>query len=214
MLKVKILFLYLTSLIAVPTPIVESGVITQEQITVPSYYADSPDYSNVVTQESPVILIDGKTVNLPEMEWALPINWDIVDNKVWSRPHHDYPALDVSVPVGTPVFALRRGMVVSATANDGGACGGTVQFSTDVGQFIYCHLSQVVVQYGQVIQAGQLLGYSGGKPGSKGSGSSTVPHLHIGVIRNGRTWCPQPLVVSIANAASEPDLTNTTKCIG
>ncbi|OHA96568.1 MAG: hypothetical protein A3J09_01200 [Candidatus Zambryskibacteria bacterium RIFCSPLOWO2_02_FULL_51_21] len=46
---------------------------------------------------------------------------------------------------------------------------------------IYAHLSASLVSAGQEIEAGQLIGYSGGTPRTFGAGYSTGPHLHLGV---------------------------------
>ena len=46
---------------------------------------------------------------------------------------------------------------------------------------IYAHLSASLVSAGQEIEAGQLIGSSGGTPRTFGAGYSTGPHLHLGV---------------------------------
>jgi len=172
---------------------------------------DFIDYTQI--QGSIVILLGGDTDvavrSVPN--FALPVDWDIVDPNLWGQPHHNYPAADIKAPVGTPVFAVREGRVTTATANDGGACGGAVSLSTDIGSILTCHLSQVVVQYGEMVTTGQLIGLSGGKPGTKGAGSSTTPHVHVQIMRNGRLVCPQPLFVSLIQG-QEPDLSTTTRC--
>lgn len=210
MLKVKILFIYIASLITSPVPRYEVDPIPQIQQFVPAVEVFYADLSEPFRVES-VSILDSRTVTRVAPPFTLPVDWDLVDQDVWTKPHHDYPALDVKVPVGTPVYAIREGVVTQGTNNDGGACGGTVVINTDVGQIMYCHLSQVVIQYGASVRTGQLIGYSGGKPGTRGAGSSTTPHVHIGILRNGRQVCPQPLLASIA-AGSEPDFTNTTRC--
>lgn len=44
---------------------------------------------------------------------------------------------------------------------------------------LYAHLSFSKVAVGQSVHAGDVIGYSGGQPGSNGSGYSTGPHLHL-----------------------------------
>ncbi len=46
---------------------------------------------------------------------------------------------------------------------------------------IYAHLSASIVKSGQTVTTGQIIGYSGGMPGTDGSGYSTGPHLHVGL---------------------------------
>ncbi len=46
---------------------------------------------------------------------------------------------------------------------------------------VYAHLSSSLVQKGQSVKTGQVIGYSGGTPRVFGSGYSTGPHLHMGL---------------------------------
>ena len=46
---------------------------------------------------------------------------------------------------------------------------------------VYAHLSASIVQTGQDVKTGEIIGYSGGTPGVNGSGYSTGPHLHLGL---------------------------------
>src|SRR3989344_4208883 len=46
---------------------------------------------------------------------------------------------------------------------------------------VYAHLSSSIVQTGQNLRTGEIIGYSGGTPGVNGSGYSTGPHLHLGL---------------------------------
>lgn len=86
-------------------------------------------------------------------------------------------AIDVAVPVGTPVYAPTDGSIVRAgdlPGNPGGRFAGqrvTLQSSSNA--FYFGHLSSVAVQVGQQIKAGTLLGYTGEANG--------VAHLHFAV---------------------------------
>ena len=46
---------------------------------------------------------------------------------------------------------------------------------------VYAHLSSSIVQTGQNLRTGEIIGYSGGTPRVNGSGYSTGPHLHLGL---------------------------------
>lgn len=143
-------------------------------------------------------------------EFSLPTDYDVLSREKLAKPHHDYPAADLGMPVGTNVFAVRRGVVVRAAVSNG-RCGGQVTIDTDAGQMMYCHLSAVYVKVGDWVETATLIGLSGGKPGMRGAGSSTAPHLHLAIKRNGRDVCPQPLLLSIWDQ-QEPDFSNTTRC--
>lgn len=82
-------------------------------------------------------------------------------------------AYDLSVPVGTPVYALTSGTIGSqiGPGGKGRFAGERLHLVTKGNEFYYAHLSSIVVQAGQAVQAGQLLGYSGEADG--------VGHLHI-----------------------------------
>jgi murein DD-endopeptidase MepM/ murein hydrolase activator NlpD len=85
-------------------------------------------------------------------------------------------AVDIAVPVGTPVYAVTDGVIGSriGSLGKGGRFAGlrlTLQGNGD--SYYYAHLSKLGVKAGQRVRAGQLLGYSGSANG--------VAHLHFGV---------------------------------
>ncbi|MES2214378.1 MAG: peptidoglycan DD-metalloendopeptidase family protein [Patescibacteria group bacterium] len=94
--------------------------------------------------------------------------------------------VDFGVPVGTAVMSVRQGVVKGSGNTDNfPGCysyGRWVLIEHDNGlSTVYGHLSALVVQPGQSVSAGQVIGYSGGQPGANGSGYSTGPHLHLGL---------------------------------
>src|SRR3546814_18466003 len=74
------------------------------------------------------------------------------------RPNHDYTAIDSPVAVGTPLFAVTNGVVVSTPRE--GRCGiGVVINGDDGAQYSYCHGlpgTRAVVN-GDHVTAGQYL---------------------------------------------------------
>jgi murein DD-endopeptidase MepM/ murein hydrolase activator NlpD len=84
-------------------------------------------------------------------------------------------AVDISAPIGTPVYAVAAGTIGSQIGSLGSGDprlqGERLHLVTATDEFYYAHLSVIVVRAGQTVQAGQLLGYSGAANG--------VAHLHF-----------------------------------
>ncbi len=172
----------------------EAAVFSYNRST--DYVAKVLDWADRYTANVTAISVAG---------YALPVHGlDLVQAV---RPHHDYPAADVGVPVGTPTFAMAQGTVETAIGAAGiygggstGKCGNTVVIAgIDSVRYTYCHLSVVTVTAGQQVVAGQQIGLTGGQPGTPGAGNTTGPHLHLSMAAGGRRLCPQPVFVSIIN---------------
>jgi peptidoglycan LD-endopeptidase LytH len=116
--------------------------------------------------------------------YALPLNPQILakDPTMMLKPHHDFPAVDLPVPVGTPVYAVTAGTITPSN----GTCGnGLLLHGTDGFTYQYCHGSQYVLPPGSTVKPGELILLSGN------TGASTGPHLHFGIMHDGKNLCPQ-----------------------
>lgn len=90
----------------------------------------------------------------------------------------NHPAYDLGVNQGSKV-ALAVPGTITTSAMTNGACGGMVQGTmADGTPFKMCHFSKVAGKIGQVA-AGEVLGLSGGTPGTVGAGRSTYAHIHL-----------------------------------
>lgn len=92
--------------------------------------------------------------------------------------------VDFGTPVGTAVKSVFDG-VVEGTGNTDSQPGCysygrwvLIKHTNGVSS-LYGHLSFSKVSAGQSVNAGDVIGYSGGQPGANGSGYSTGPHLHL-----------------------------------
>ena len=129
-------------------------------------------------------------------DYALPLErrW-YDDHPEWfTKPHHDYPAADIPVPVGTPLFAVTNGVVAGTPTS--GKCGiGVVINGDDQAQYTYCpgQPGTQAVTIGDRVTVGQHV------LDSASTGNSTGPHLHFGIEAGGQKRCPQFFFVSIAD---------------
>ncbi|OLZ74051.1 hypothetical protein AVW11_00890 [Streptomyces amritsarensis] len=120
-------------------------------------------------------------------------------------PHHDYAAIDIQVPTGTPVYAVTRGTVSYV---DGGFGNGIQINGADGATYIYGHLSQRGVAAGATVTPGQYLGESGN------TGQSTGPHLHFEIRIGGVKHCPQAMLRDLYDGLSPqaPSTLATSGC--
>ncbi len=112
--------------------------------------------------------------------------------KVFGVPHH---GMDIVVGQGTPVASAADGVVL--LVREGGERGYTYVLVGHEGGFatLYGHLSGVSVAAGQEVVRGQIIGLSGGRPGTPGAGLMTTgAHLHFEVIRAGININPAALL--------------------
>ena len=99
-----------------------------------------------------------------------------------------HAGIDLSGPVGTPIYATADGTVTTAGYNSGGY-GNLVKIDHGQGiQTRYGHLSRLIAQAGQRVRRGDLVGLMGS------TGRSTGSHLHYEVRIDGRAVNPTPFM--------------------
>ncbi len=102
----------------------------------------------------------------------------------------EHPGLDIAVPQGTAIGAAAPGYV--ARVYKGQQYGYYVLIIHANGlATLYAHMSRIDVELDQYVSRGQIIGLSGGRPGSVGAGFSTGPHTHFEVRLNGIPVNPQ-----------------------
>jgi len=95
-----------------------------------------------------------------------------------------HTGIDFAAPTGTPIYSTGNG-VVSQTEFNGRGYGNNVVINHGYGyQTLYGHMTKFVVRPGQKVQRGDLIGYVGS------TGSSTGPHCHYEVIKDGNKIDP------------------------
>jgi hypothetical protein len=156
--------------------------------------------------------------------YAYPGPADLFAAAPVDAPHHDYPSWDWGLPVGTPIYAVRGGLVISVQnwphnwwdygCGQGRTgckpCGVGVTIEDDTGtRWGYCHASAVHVTTGDEVAVGANILTSGN------TGRSSGPHLHLQIrTPDGALRCPQPLLRALRDEAGglDPTVLPTSGC--
>lgn len=94
-----------------------------------------------------------------------------------------HSGMDFRAPTGTPVHSAGAGTVVSAGRN--GGYGNMIEIRHDDGITTrYAHLSEILVEQGDAVASGAVIGKAGN------TGRSTGPHLHYEIRRDGELLDP------------------------
>ena len=138
----------------------------------------------------------GKIFSFESDEYS-PLRWPIKPEKGISAFFHDegykkrfkvaHNAIDLPVPQGTEVHAATAGYVYKAVDN-GLGYSYIILLHRDNIRTVYGHVSEILVQEGDMVQEGDIIAKSGGQPGTKGAGRLTTgAHLHFEVLE-GEKW--------------------------
>lgn len=93
--------------------------------------------------------------------------------------------IDFTAPVGTEIYSTGDGVVTEVATSKVGY-GNYIQVDHGYGySTLYAHLHKINVKKGQKVRRGDVIGTVGN------SGTSTAPHLHYEVHRNGQAVNPQ-----------------------
>ncbi len=100
-----------------------------------------------------------------------------------------HKGLDISAPIGTPVYAPANGRVAGTPTERGYG----ISLVIDHGRGIttrYAHLNSRAVKKGQTVKRGDIIAYTGN------SGRSTGPHLHYEVRQHGVPVNPKQYILN------------------
>lgn len=121
-------------------------------------------------------------VRSARMPWPVPGGVVTSRFRTASRPDHN--GVDLRAPIGTPVTAPRGGVVVRSWDSYRG--GRSLLVELDNGLVLgLAHLSERLVETGDVVQAGQTIAHTGN------TGVTTGPHLHLTLRRAGELVDPE-----------------------
>lgn len=124
-----------------------------------------------------------------------------------------HPGIDLAVPLDTQLLAAASGTVTHASNDDPHGYGNEVEISTADGfQIRYGHLHGMNVKVGDTVNAGQVIGSSGGEKDGPTSGNSSGPHLHFEVRTQGHSVDPTPFLAGgyniVGGSSSSPTPTS------
>lgn len=127
---------------------------------------------------SAIISSGGGTTPMAPGSYSVGASWGQYGS--WSRWHtgQDFPA-----PIGTPIRAVADGMVSTSCGGCQGWAGSDaiIIHHANGGSTLYAHMGSATVSAGQMVKAGQVIGYVGMK------GRTFGPHLHFEYYPKGTT---------------------------
>ncbi|SBT64442.1 Peptidase family M23 [Micromonospora sediminicola] len=117
----------------------------------------------------------------PKPGWVIPMKGAEITSCYGQRWGTLHAGIDFAMPAGTPIRAAAAGTVVKA-GDVGDGYGNSVFVDHHNGYLThYAHQSRLLVDVGDKVRAGQVIGYEGA------TGDATGPHLHFEV-HQGAMW--------------------------
>lgn len=98
-----------------------------------------------------------------------------ISQKYWSG----HQAIDIAGYKGTPIKAADSGFVIKAGWSDAGYGNHVIIDHRNGFKTLYAHFESYVVNVGDSVKKGQIIGFMGS------TGKSTGPHLHLEIIKDG-----------------------------
>jgi murein DD-endopeptidase MepM/ murein hydrolase activator NlpD len=167
----------------------EKQILTKERIKQKALEKISESPNKELTVEDL-----GEIFSFESDEYA-PLSWPILPTRGISAYFRDpsykkffnlnHNAIDIPAPQSTPVHAAAAGYVYKAVDN-GKGYSYIILLHRDNIKTVYGHISRIDVKAGDIIQEGEVIGLSGGAPGTNGAGRLTTgAHLHFEVLEGG-----------------------------
>lgn len=125
-----------------------------------------------------------------DLNFRLPLDTKVISSDYGYRMSPVYgrwkfhKGVDFAAPEGDDVFAAKRGEVKFVARNDSVFGNYIIIAHSDGLTSVYAHLSKILVEKGQVVSGGQIVGRVGQ------TGMATGPHLHFEIRRGGEAENP------------------------
>jgi len=178
---------------------IDGNIEGAENAESPAEPAPSPE----VTQEAPPELAPAtqpEEIPFPPEEFKenKPFMWPVAPNKItayyldptYPKKWGTHYAIDIEAPHGTLIRAPANGYVFQTKDNGMGYSYIIIAHKHNL-VTVYGHVSQIIAQPGTIVKKGEIIGRTGGTPGTKGAGLQTTgPHLHFEVHYKGKPVNP------------------------
>ncbi len=159
---------------------------------------DPDNYSNLISPNVRAIYDFELT---GEYATGEKLNWPVTPSRGISAYFHEasykstfgipHNAIDIPTAQGTPVRAPAAGVVYKVKDNNDTSYSYIILAHKGGILTLYGHLSETLVDERDIVLPGEIIGLSGGTPGSIGSGYLTTgAHLHFEVIKSGKNVDP------------------------
>ncbi len=134
---------------------------------------------------------EGTTFTLLRPDGGVDLDWPVTpvlgisaffkDEGYKQRFGFDHHAIDIPADQGTPIRAPADATVLKVSLNGLGYSYITLAHAGGM-ETVFGHISSASVKQGDTVTFGQVIGRTGGQPGSEGAGLLTTgPHLHFAV---------------------------------
>lgn len=115
-------------------------------------------------------------------------------------PHR---GIDIPTPQGTSLHAVDDGVITDAIDSGYGFSSITLRTATGI-SVLYGHVSAILVEEGQRVAAGDVIGKSGGIPGTRGAGLLTTgAHVHLETIVDGEHHDPLEFLPAMGDQSTD-----------
>ena len=171
----------------------EEAILRQEIISQIAKYKEYRELIESIAGEE-VVEDDATFLSWP-IEPAQGLSAYFKDSSYRAALGIDHFAIDIPTYSGTSVGAAAPGVVFKVKGGEGNDYHYIIIGHSDGIMTVYGHMYDIFVEEGQTVERGEIIGLSGGTPGTRGAGYLTTgAHLHFEVIEDGVHVDPLPFL--------------------
>lgn len=162
----------------------EEAMIRQEIVSQIAKYKEYRELIEAISGQE--IINDNSTILSWPIDPKQGISAYFQDSSYKAAIGIEHKAIDLPTYSGTSVGAAAPGVVFKVKGGDGNDYHYVLIGHSDGIMTLYGHMYDIFVEEGQTVERGEIIGLSGGTPGTRGSGYLTTgAHLHFEVIKDG-----------------------------